>query len=277
VAMIPIANFEQHAHKFLETDLPMQSRLALATEVRDSIEIVHTSEYLNFLKSYFRVFYQLLTQVTKAQNTDSVEHKLRNVVIEILNRLPHSEVIRPFVQDLLKLSMHVLTSDNEENGLICLRIIFDLHKNFRPALEPEVQPFLDFVQKIYQNFKSTVTYFFDDTSVADAQLAAAQHNMGYLGQRPPTGGPMPGQLNPSTRSFKVVTECPLIVMFLFQLYPRYVPSNIPALLPLMVNAISITGVREGAPNLKNVFAELKGAQVKVCKGLSIEYHVCGHY
>ncbi len=122
-----------------------------------------------------------------------------------------------------------------------------------------------------------MTYFFDDTSVADAQLAAAQHNMGYLGQRPPTGGPMPGQLNPSTRSFKVVTECPLIVMFLFQLYPRYVPTNIPALLPLMVNAISITGVREGAPNLKNVFAELKGAQVKVCKGLSIEYHVCGHY
>jgi transformation/transcription domain-associated protein len=132
----------------------MQSRLALATEVRDSIEIVHTSEYLNFLKSYFRVFYQLLTQVTKAQNTDSVEHKLRNVVIEILNRLPHSEVIRPFVQDLLKLSMHVLTSDNEENGLICLRIIFDLHKNFRPALEPEVQPFLDFVQKVIFTYYS---------------------------------------------------------------------------------------------------------------------------
>lgn len=126
----------------------MQNRLLLATEVRDSIEIVHTSEYLNFLKSYFRVFSQLLTQSTKPQVTDTYEHKLRNVVIEILNRLPHSEVIRPFVQDLLKLSMHVLGSDNEENGLICLRIIFDLHKNFRPALEPEVQPFLDFVCKV---------------------------------------------------------------------------------------------------------------------------------
>lgn len=126
----------------------MQSRLQLATEVRDSIEIVHTSEYLNFLKSYFRVFSTLLTQLTKPQTTDSVEHKLRNVVLEILNRLPHSEVIRPFVPDLLKLSMHVLTFDNEENGLICLRIIFDLHKNFRPALEQEVQPFLDFVCKV---------------------------------------------------------------------------------------------------------------------------------
>lgn len=118
--------------------------------------------------------------------------------------------------------------------------------------------------QIYQNFKTTVNYFFDDSSVADAQLAAAQHNLGYMGQqRSPAGGPMPGQLNPSTRSFKVVTECPLIVMFLFQLYPRYVPTNIPALLPLMVNAIAITGPSEVAPNLKNVFAELKGAQVKV--------------
>lgn len=148
--MIPIANFEQHARRFLEQDLSMQNRLTLATEVRDSIEIVHTSEYLNFLKSYFVVFSNLLTKITKPQATDNVEHKLRNVVIEILNRLPHSEVLRLFVQDLLKLSMHVLACDNEENGLICLRIIFDLHKNFRPALEPDVQQFLDFVREIYQ-------------------------------------------------------------------------------------------------------------------------------
>lgn len=143
----------------------MQNRLLLATEVRDSIEIVHTSEYLNFLKSYFSVFSQLLTQSTKPQVTDTYEHKLRNVVIEILNRLPHSEVIRPSVQELLKLSMHVLGSDNEENGLICLRIIFDLHKNFRPALEPEVQPFLDFVCKVRHFFVKLEVRNFDSAPV----------------------------------------------------------------------------------------------------------------
>ena len=126
----------------------MQNRHQLAIEVRDTLEIVHTSEYPNFLKSYFRVFSALLTQHTKPQTTDSIEHKLRNVIIEILNRLPHSEVIKPFLQDLLKLLMHILTTDNEENGLICLRIIFDLHRSFRPALEQEVQPFLDFVCKV---------------------------------------------------------------------------------------------------------------------------------
>lgn len=118
--------------------------------------------------------------------------------------------------------------------------------------------------QIYQNFRATVTYFFEESSAPDVQLAAAHHNLGYMGQmRSPAGGPMSGQLNQSTRSFKVVTECPLIVMFLFQLYPRYVPTNIPLLLPLMVSAIGIPGPTEVPPTLKNVYAELKGAQVKV--------------
>lgn len=266
--MIPIQNFDQHARKFLEPELPMQNRYQLATEVRDSLEIVHTSEYLNFLKSYFRVFSSILMQHTKPQGTDSAEHKLRNVIIEILNRLPHSEVLRPFVQELLRVAMHVLTTDNEENGLICLRIIFDLLRNFRPTLEPEVQPFLDFVRTIYQNFKATVNYFFDDSSGSDSQLAASQHPIGYIGPQRPPGGPNPGQLNPSTRSFKIVTECPLIVMFLFNLYSHYVHSNIPLLLPLMVNAISIPGPQHVPPNLKNHYVELKGAQVKTVSFLT---------
>lgn len=266
--MIPVSNFDQHARKFLEPDLSMQNRYQLATEVRDSIEIVHTSEYLNFLKSYFRVFSTLLTQLTKPQTTDSIEHKLRNVIIEILNRLPHTDVIRPFLQDLLKLLMHIVTTDNEENGLICMRIIFDLHRSFRPALEQEVQPFLEFVCKIYQNFKATVTYFFDDANASDNQLAVPQHNLGYIGPQRPAAGPNAGQLNPSTRSFKTVTECPLIVMFLFQLYPRYVQSNISILLPLMVTAISIPGPQQVPPNLKNQYTELKAAQVKTVSFLT---------
>jgi transformation/transcription domain-associated protein len=46
--------------------------------------------------------------------------------------------------------MVVLDQDNEDNAIICIRIIFDLHKNYRPALENEVQPFLDFVRGMYE-------------------------------------------------------------------------------------------------------------------------------
>jgi hypothetical protein len=69
----------------------------MAAEVRDSLEIAHTSEYLNFLKCYFRAFSVILNQLTTPQFVETPEHKLRHIVVEILNRLPHSEVLRPFV------------------------------------------------------------------------------------------------------------------------------------------------------------------------------------
>lgn len=235
----------------------------MAMEVRDSLEITHTADYLNFLKCYFRAFSVILLEITKPQLVENPEHKLRNVVIEILNRLPHSEVLRPFVQDLLKVSMQVLTTDNEENGLICIRIIFDLLRNFRPTLETEVQPFLDFVCKIYQNFRSTVSYFFESGpgSGEDVKPMDAPSSDQSITASGPGGGT--SQLNPSTRSFKIVTESPLVVMFLFQLYSRLVQTNIPNLLPLMVAAISVPGPEKVPPHLKTQFVELKGAQVKV--------------
>ncbi|CAI9110926.1 OLC1v1011036C1 [Oldenlandia corymbosa var. corymbosa] len=252
----------------------------MVMEVRDSLEITHTGEYLNFLKCYFRAFSVILYQITRPQFTDNQEHKLRNIVVEILNRLPHSEVLRPFVQELLKVAMHVLTTDNEENGLICIRIIFDLLRNFRPTLEAEVQPFLDFVCKIYQNFRVTVNYFFESGAVAaPPPVSSGSLGSGLIGddikpmevsdQVGSTGSHVAqGQLNPSTRSFKVVTESPLVVMFLFQLYSRLVQTNIPHLLPLMVNAISVPGPQKVPPHLKNHFTELKGAQVKTVSFLT---------
>ncbi|KZV22547.1 transformation/transcription domain-associated protein-like [Dorcoceras hygrometricum] len=267
--MSPVQNFEQHSRHLIEPDLPIQTRLQMANEVRDSLEICHTGEYLNFLKCYFRAFSAILYHITKPQFADNPEHKLRNIIIEILNRLPHSEVLRPFVQELLKVAMHVLTTDNEENGLICIRIIFDLLRNFRPSLETEVQPFLDFVCKIYQNFKATVSYFFERSmgpsfSGDDVKPLEISDQIGpsnaYIGTA--------GQLNPSTRSFKVVTESPLVVMFLFQLYGRLVQTNIPHLLPLMVTAISVPGPEKVPPHLKNHFIELKGAQVKTVSFLT---------
>lgn len=269
----------------------IQTRLLLANEVRDSLEICHTGEYLNFLKCYFRAFSGILYHITKPQFADNPEHKLRNIIIEILNRLPHSEVLRPFVQELLKVAMHVLTTDNEENGLICIRIIFDLLRNFRPSLETEVQPFLDFVCKIYQNFRATVSYFFESGAMISPPPAQPSRS-GSLGpsfsgddvkpieisdQIGPSSGYIgtAGQLNPSTRSFKVVTESPLVVMFLFQLYGRLVQTNIPHLLPLMVTAISVPGPEKVPPHLKNHFIELKGAQVKV--NISLFYPNCASY
>jgi hypothetical protein len=131
-------NFQAHAAKLL-SDIPVQQRQQLVTEMRDSIEIVHTSEYGNFLRHLFPAFHKLLVE-GKPQFTEGPEQKIRNMLLEVLNRLPNNEVLRPHVQSMLSLCMKLLECDNEENAVICLRIIFDLHKNFRPNLEREVRP-----------------------------------------------------------------------------------------------------------------------------------------
>lgn len=239
----------------------------MVVEVRDSLEITHTADYSHFLKCYFKASSLILLQITKPQFVDNLDHKLRNVVLEILNRIPHSEVLRPYVQDLLKVAMQVLTTDNEENGLVCIRIIFDLLRNFRPALENEVQPFLDFVRKIYQNFRLTVSHLFEEVKTEEGkpvEMSAPSDQAMSL-----TTNFRNGKINPSTRSFKIVTESPLVVMFLFQLYSRLVQTNIPTLLPLMVAAISVSGPEKVPSRMRHQFIELKGAQVKVRQFFSL--------
>jgi hypothetical protein len=49
-------NFETHAQRFLEPSLSPKDRLALAQEIRESIEIVQTSEYGNFLQHFVGAF-----------------------------------------------------------------------------------------------------------------------------------------------------------------------------------------------------------------------------
>jgi hypothetical protein len=62
-----------------------EERLALVAEVRESIELVHTAEYPNFLRAFFPPFLRLLRE-SAPSFTDNAEHKLRNMLLEILNR-----------------------------------------------------------------------------------------------------------------------------------------------------------------------------------------------
>ena len=59
----------------------------------------------------------------------------------------------------------ILTVDNEENVLVCLRIIIELHKQFRPQIKPEIKMFLQFVINFYKEFPNTAKAHFDIVTV----------------------------------------------------------------------------------------------------------------
>ena len=224
--------------------------------MRDAIEVVNTSEYPKFLSAFLPAFGAVLDAVP-AQTEDNVEHKVRKTVLEMLNKLPHNEHLRPHDKTVLAMATKALRAENEENALVCLRVIFDLHRNFRPSLEFEVEPFLEFVRSVYENVEETVKATFGEPG-AGAETTKEKKKGEKDAEAPSAVATL------STRSFKVQTECPLIVMLLFQLYARLIPANVTALLPLMVKMIGLKGpdLKDVPNRLRGAYGDLKGAQVK---------------
>lgn len=240
---------------------------------------------------------------------------------------PNNETLKPYVTTCLALCMDVLQTDNEENALVALRIIFDLHKNFRPGLEREVQPFLDFVRSIYKSLPGTVEEILNKPAAAASSQAAAGPRTGLslstagaagaaaaagavvpktpaalagVGSSTPavpasnkggssesSGGKGAGvdsgtpegvgiapkkakasSLIRSSGSFKVLTECPLITMLLFQLYPRYFNPNMVTLVPLMMQALQLEAHAAAVSTVRARFSEFLACQVKTLSFLT---------
>lgn len=53
------------------------------------------------------------------QFNDGIEQKIRNMILEILSRLPTTELLKQYVANLLKLAMYLLEVENEENAVVC--------------------------------------------------------------------------------------------------------------------------------------------------------------
>ncbi|CAI5712891.1 unnamed protein product [Hyaloperonospora brassicae] len=125
-------------------------------------EILHTPQLGRILEVLFPVWKTLLHQTLPPQRRATTPNRCRKVLLQIINRLPSNEAVRPYVPQLLQLLMEVLQKDNEDNALIALKTLFDLHRNYRPGLRNEVQPFLELVQLMYKNLPTTVKKQFSE-------------------------------------------------------------------------------------------------------------------
>ncbi|KAI9362471.1 FAT domain-containing protein, partial [Zopfochytrium polystomum] len=109
--------------------------------------------------------------------------------------------------------LNVVKTDNEENALVAIKVINDLHRTYRQEMETFVKDFLDIVLQMYQNMKQAVKDMFE----AD-------------------GDPPTGYLR-SMFSFKTLTECPaIIVLFIHSFGAKYAVTFqifMPALLEVL--------------------------------------------
>lgn len=218
----------------------------LIGEVRDRLDIVHTSEFANFMHHLFPILRDLVVIKTSPQLEDNAENKVRHSLLEIFNKFPNNDILKPYVYEIMILSLKVLADDNEENAIIALKIIFDLHKTFRPSLEQYILPFLDTVSRLYANMPA-----------ASRSIYGSNASMGQTSALP---------FVRSVESFKVLTECPIIVMLLFQFYPRFVAKTMTQMVPVMLNTLSLSPTVAASvivyPMQRQRYREFLAAQVE---------------
>ena len=96
------------------------------------------------------VFLKVLQELPNQSIAELTGQQIRKLVLEMIQRLPQNEFLRPFSPQILKLMFKLLVIENEENVLICLRTIIELHKAFRPEHRADITAFLSFVKSIYR-------------------------------------------------------------------------------------------------------------------------------
>jgi transformation/transcription domain-associated protein len=71
------------------------------------------------------VYIDLLKNTPAAFVSDALEHRVRFTLLEIVQRLQSQiESLKPFVPSLMNVLLDLLVSDNDENAVVALKIMY---------------------------------------------------------------------------------------------------------------------------------------------------------
>ncbi|GJN85795.1 hypothetical protein PLIIFM63780_009369 [Purpureocillium lilacinum] len=235
-----------------------------------------------------------------------VRQKLRHCILEVLHRLPTApapvEPFEPFAEEICDLLMQLVRTDNEDNATLCVKVTSDIMRHQHKVLQGKVQQFLSLIQELFEQMEKVVREQLDNAPPAAGSQSGAPSTPGSTQtnfQSPRPGSPVasvtelgadPQQQNrpllKGMQSFKVLSECPIIVVSIFQIYRNTVSQNVKAFVPLIKNVLLLqasaqkqahadaaakgqihTGV---SPAVKNraAFGEFITAQVKTMSFLA---------
>ncbi|ANB14813.1 histone acetyltransferase TRA1 [Sugiyamaella lignohabitans] len=152
--------------------------------------------------------------------------------------------------------MNLLQVENEDNGVLCMKILNNLHRAYKAQLLDQVRPFLDLVVQIYKNIPQVVIDLFgsDNASNTNTTNASAGTPTSFQSPKPlsPTTGADLGveassrPLQKAMFSFKVLTECPIIIVLLYSAHKQLVNESLPVFIPHIIEMLGL----QAAPQAK---------------------------
>ncbi|KAG8628559.1 hypothetical protein KVT40_004432 [Elsinoe batatas] len=231
-------NLDAIEAKLQDPSADVKTKFQHLADIRDGIDhYCQGSSYPTFLKKFIPIFLNILDGAPVFIST-SPEQRMRNTVLEILHRLPTSvpEVTDPYAPQVVDKCMELIKVENEDNAVLCLKIIMDSARHHPKSCGEKVQAFLDLIIEIFDTMEASVRENFDNIP------AVGPPGTPTASQSPRPSSPvvstntMAGdvgsdqqqtrQLPKGMQSFKLIAECPIIVVSLFQANRNLAPKNV---------------------------------------------------
>ncbi|EFC49986.1 predicted protein [Naegleria gruberi] len=189
-------------------------RSNVLTELRDILESASLSECFEFSSILLRPLVEFLNEGTTPKfKKDDKEHLLRQVIIEIIQKLPHTELFdeRAGKKDdlvlLVNSLINVIKTDNEINGVVAIRLIIEIQKCFKSNITDFVQPLIEIFLHFFGNFEKIVEKYLGrkpKKNASDPTVEGESYPLTEL------------DLIPSMDSCKLMLELPVFIIFFFR-------------------------------------------------------------
>ncbi|XP_058013081.1 transformation/transcription domain-associated protein [Ahaetulla prasina] len=263
-----------------DANTPDETKLKMMQEVSENFENVTSSpQYSTFLEHIIPRFLTFLQDGEVQFLQEKPAQQLRKLVLEIIHRIPTNEHLRPHTKNILSVMFRFLETENEENVLICLRIIIELHKQFRPPITQEIHHFLDFVKQIYKELPKVVNRYFENPQVVPENTIPTPEMVGLITtvvvkvnpERDDSETRSHAVIPRGSLSLKVLAELPIIVVLMYQLYKLNIHNVVAEFVPLIMNTIIIQVSNQARQNKnynKELYADFIAAQIKTLSFLA---------
>ncbi|KAI8320067.1 hypothetical protein GQ54DRAFT_9695 [Martensiomyces pterosporus] len=235
-----ITNFDIYATRLRDEKLDAKLKYTIALELCESLEFFQSQDYARFVAILWPVIRDLLIKNPPVFLSSAPEQKLRATLLEIIQRIPHSEVFRPIVLEVVTALLSLVKNENEENAVVCLKIIYELHRLYRASLESIAAPFLELAVDIYRDADQMLKAMESmETSSSLSTPNVSLMSPSAMSPGPDLGDVAMKNLNKATSSFKVLTEIPIIVVSIIQANRRYADPFVSNILPLILHMLEL--------------------------------------
>ncbi|EGV61555.1 hypothetical protein CANTEDRAFT_131106 [Yamadazyma tenuis ATCC 10573] len=210
---------------------------SILRELLDMIETFNgAAEYEYFLSNLIPIFLNYLKEVPIVFTSQAPEQKLRNSVLEIIHRSIMNETFQPYSEQILDTLTTILVDENEDNGVLCMKIITSLHKAYKANLGEKAQGFIDVISNIYDNMPETVSNVFSSnaSSTPSQDVDTKESSPTSFGEENTSK-----TLNNAMHSFKTLAECPITMVSLYSSYKNLVQTSLGVFLPKIVNLLNL--------------------------------------